>query len=192
MNRSSGVAFFHTRSHWHPVTPLGFGATVEWMQRSRFCVCPPGDVPYNKRYFTALLAGCVPVLFSFRSQVHGERNWWKPRKGPGQRSIDPFYSQINHTALGVVLQAESEADIKGFIERLRAIPDAVVEQKQRAIERVRHLLLYDMSGSREDAFTCMLREIINGLSKLPDDEPRRAPLRFPDQRLPFGPLPRVA
>ena len=191
VNRSSGVAFFHTRSHWHPVTPLGFGATVEWMQRSRFCVCPPGDVPYNKRYFTALLAGCVPVLFSFRSQVPSERNWWKPRKGPGQRSIDPFYEQINHTALGIVLPAETEADIRGFIERLRAIPDAVVEAKQRAIERVRHLLLYDMSGSREDAFTCMLRQLIKGLRGLPaEDGARRAPLQLPDQRLPFGPLPR--
>ena len=43
------------------------------MQRSRLCLCPPGDVPYNKRYFTALLAGCVPVLFSFPSQLKGER-----------------------------------------------------------------------------------------------------------------------
>ena len=49
VNASSRVAFFHSRSHWHPVTPLGFGATIEWMQRSRFCICPPGDVPYNKR-----------------------------------------------------------------------------------------------------------------------------------------------
>ena len=49
----------------HALDRLGFGATIEWMQRSLFCVCPPGDVPYNKRYFTALLAGCVPVLLSW-------------------------------------------------------------------------------------------------------------------------------
>ena len=191
VNASSGVAFFHTRSHWHPVTPLGFGATIEWMQRSRFCVCPPGDVPYNKRYFTALLAGCVPVLFSFRSQVPNERNWWKPRKGPGQRDIDPFYEQINHTELGVVLVSDGEADIRGFIQRLRDIPDAVVEAKQRAIERVRHLLLYDMSGSREDAFTCMLRQLVKQLAALPPEEGRQ-PLHLPDSRRPFGREPRVA
>ena len=185
VNSTSGVAFFHTRSHWHPVTPLGFRATIEWMQKSRFCVCPPGDVPYNKRYFTALLAGCVPVLFSFPSQIREERNWWKPRKGPGQRSIDPFYSQINHTELGVVFRADSEADVKGFVERLRSIPDAVVEAKQRAIERVRHLLLYDMSGSREDAFSAMLRQLVHHLGDLPVGPA----LAVPDRRRPFGPEP---
>lgn len=192
VNRSSRVAFFHSRSHWHPVTPLGFGATIEWMQRSRFCVCPPGDVPYNKRYFTALLAGCVPVLFSFRSQIRAERNWWKPRKGPGQRDVDPFFAQINHSELGIVLHADTEADIKGFIDKLREIPDAVVRAKQRAIERVRHLLLYDMSGSREDAFTCMLRQVIKHLSGLAHgSDERRVQLQLPDNRLPFGPDPRV-
>ena len=34
-------------------------------QRSTFCVCPGGDVTYNQRYFLALLAGCVPVIFGF-------------------------------------------------------------------------------------------------------------------------------
>ena len=122
--------------------------------------------------FTALLAGCVPVLFSFRSQVRGERNWWKPRKGPGQRDIDPFYDQINHTELGVEVRVDDEAaDLNGFIQRLHAIPDAVVEAKQRAIERVRHLLLYDMSGTRQDAFTCMLRQLVRMLAALPPAKP---------------------
>ena len=187
VNATSRVAFFHTRSHWHPVTPLGFAATIQWMQRSKFCVCPPGDVPYNKRYFTAILAGCVPVLFSFRSQVAHERNWWKPKKGPGQRDIDPFHGQINHTALGVEFRIDNEKeDFRGFVDKLRDVPDEVVEAKQREIERVRHLLLYDMSGSREDAFTCMLRQTIRMLAALPSrrdgaqNEP--APLKRPDRR----------
>ena len=76
VNASNGVAYFHSGSHWLPTTPLGFHATIEWMQRSRFCLCPPGDVPYNKRYFTALLAGCVPVVFSFRSQARADCIEW--------------------------------------------------------------------------------------------------------------------
>ena len=99
--------------------------------------------------------------------MRGERNWWKPRKGPGQRSIDPFHSQINHSELGVVLEVDDEKDLVGFIERLRSVPDAVVRRKQRAIERVRHLLLYDTSGSRPDAFTCMLRQLLGMLAALP-------------------------
>ena len=62
---------------------------------------------------------------------------------------------------------DSDADIKGFIERLRAIPDRIIEAKQRAIERVRHLLIYDMSGSREDAFTSMMRQLVTLLAALP-------------------------
>lgn len=58
-------------------------------------------------------------------------------------------------------------DLAGFVERLRAVPASVVEAKQRAIEQVRHKLLYDMSGSREDAFTCMLRQVVQMLAKLP-------------------------
>ena len=65
VNASSGVAFFHTRSHWHPQLPLSHSQTALWMQRSTFCVCPGGDVTYNQRYFLALLAGCVPVIFGF-------------------------------------------------------------------------------------------------------------------------------
>ena len=66
----------------------------------------------------------------------------------------------------VVIDNEKE-DFKGFVRRLRDVPDALVEQKQRAIEKVRHLLLYDMSGSREDAFSAMLRQVIRMLAELP-------------------------
>ena len=179
VNATSQIAYFYSHSHWHPITPLGFAATVTWMQRARFCVCPPGDVPYNKRYFTALLAGCVPVLFSFRSQIAGERNWWKPRKGAGQRDIDPFYAQINHSALGVEVRVEKEADIAGFLERLRDIPTEIVERKQRAIERVRHLLLYDVSGTREDAFSCVLRQLLPMLAQVARSRPRQPGTRHP-------------
>lgn len=141
-------------------------ATVEWMQRSRFCLCPPGDVPYNKRYFTALLAGCVPVVFSFKSQLGPLRNWWKPLKGPGHADINPFHDQINHSSLAVEVVVD-EKDLAGsiehFLDDLRQVPDEVVEAKQRAIERVRHLLLFDMTGSREDAFTCALRQLLRML-----------------------------
>ena len=180
VNASSGVAYFHSGSHWLPITPLGFKATIEWMQRSRFCLCPPGDVPYNKRYFTALLAGCVPVVFSFRSQIGpSERNWWKPLKGPGQRDVDPFYKQINHSKLAVevfVDERDQAGSIEQFLHDLRHVPDAVIEAKQRAIERVRHLLLYDMAGTREDAFTCALRQLLHMLPTRAQRESGLAPV----------------
>ena len=51
--------------HWNPQLPLSHSQTVDWMQRATFCVCPGGDVTYNQRYFLALLAGCIPVIFGF-------------------------------------------------------------------------------------------------------------------------------
>jgi len=107
------------------------------------------------------------VVFSFRSQIGpAERNWWKPLKGPGQRDVDPFYNQINHTKLAIEIfvdERDAKGSIEHFLDQLRAVPDAVVEAKQRAIEKVRHLLLFDPTGSREDAFTCALRQILHML-----------------------------
>lgn len=45
----------------------------------------------------------------------------------------------------------------------RRVPHHVVEEKQRSMERVRHLLLYDPTGAREDAFTMILRTLIEQL-----------------------------
>ena len=216
VNATSGVAFFHTRSHWHPQLPLSHAQTARWMQRSSFCVCPGGDVTYNQRYFLALLAGCVPVIFGFtptetaapaaagtrtragRPAVrrHGPAvSWWKP-KGPSNEGINPFAAEIDHSELVVEFpRAQVVANphphphphpnnpnpnpninlnlnpnpnqIRGFIERLRSTPPEVIEAKQRAIERVRHHLLYDPTGARPDAFSMMLRELVQVLPPRP-------------------------
>ena len=70
--------------------------------------------------------------------------------------------------------------IRGFIERLRSVPPELIEAKQRAIERVRHRLLYDPTGARPDAFSMMLRELVRvlpdrqpGAAKQPSEVPRR-------------------
>ena len=75
---------------------------------------------------------------------------------------------------------DGEADLAGFIDRLREVPEHVVEQKQRAIESVRHKLLYNMRGTREDAFTLLLRQAVHMLAALPDAaQDGRAPLTPP-------------
>ena len=40
--------------------------TLDWMQRSLFCLQPPGDSPTRKSFYDAILAGCIPVLFKGR------------------------------------------------------------------------------------------------------------------------------
>ena len=209
VNRSSGVAFFHSRSHWQPRLPLGFKQTVEWMQRATFCVCPGGDVTYNQRYYMAIFSGCIPVIFGFtpsetmppaglgpavssdaesssssssssltalggRGRGGGGSSgggrgraapparavsWWKP-KGPANAGINPFATEVDHDELVVELP---RSQIRGLAQRLREVPADVIERKQRAIEAVRHLFLYDASGARLDAFSMMLRELMQVL-----------------------------
>lgn len=100
-------------------------------------------------------------------------SWWKP-KGPSNEGINPFAAEIDHSELVVEY---SHAQIRGFIERLRSVPPEVIEAKQRAIERVRHHLLYDPTGARPDAFSMMLRELVQVLpprnGKQPSEVPRR-------------------
>ena len=128
----------------------------------------------------------VPFVRSEPSATGGSR----ARAQASETSIR-FSLRLTTRSSGSCSTRDTEADIKGFIDKLREIPDAVVRAKQRAIERVRHLLLYDMSGSREDAFTCMLRQVIKHLSGLAHgSDERRVQLQLPDNRLPFGPDPR--
>lgn len=58
------------------------------------------------------------------------------------------------------MELDGEHGIKGFLPKLLEIPAEVVELKQRRIEAVRHLLLYDMTGSQTDAFSAALRELL--------------------------------
>ena len=162
VNEGAGLAFFHVGSHWAPQPPLDWSQTVAWMQRARFCLCPGGDTPYTKRFFLALLAGCVPVVFAFPSYPKARQrfNWWQPG-GPANDDMYPFANRINYSELVLELPP---AHLDGFVERLRAVPDNVVEWKQRRIEEVRHSLIYDTSGAQAaDAFTMVLRELIEKL-----------------------------
>lgn len=163
VNAAEKVAYFSVGSHWTPRLPLDWEQTAVWMGSSTFCLCPGGDTPYSKRFFMALLAGCVPVVFVFPSYPATPRrsltNWWRAG-GPANDDMLPFSNAINYSELVVEIPS---AELGGFVERLRRIPHAVVEEKQRRIERVRHLLLFDPSGAGEDAFTMILRTLIEQL-----------------------------
>ena len=189
VNEREGVAYFFVGSHWAPRLPLSWVSTVEHMQRSRFCLCPGGDTPYTKRFFLALLTGCVPVVFKFEAHAHlasvaaagaagrvtaaatrrtrtahvtyaGSSSWWKDGGPPNDAAL-PFSGRIPYHDLVVEIPS---GQLKGFVNVLRRVPHHVVEEKQRRIEAVRHLLLYDPSGAREDAFTMVIRDLIERLA----------------------------
>ena len=137
------VAYFYTQSHWHPVTPLGFAATVEWMQRSPFCLCPPGDVPYNKRYFTALLAGCIPVLFA-----------------PEQDRLWPLHWGGWRDASRVMLDTRRATAEPSYVgDALRAIPASAVDAMRATIHKRAGAFRYSLEDVRGDAVHVLLRGV---------------------------------
>ncbi|XP_060607445.1 uncharacterized protein LOC132759653 [Ruditapes philippinarum] len=38
--------------------------TIPWMEKSVFCLQPPGDSPTRKSIYDSILSGCIPVLFT--------------------------------------------------------------------------------------------------------------------------------
>lgn len=98
---------------------------------------------------------CIPHLGT---------SWWRDG-GPANELSLPFAHSIDYHALVVEINSSR---VKGFIELLRQIPPTIVEEKQRKLARARHHFLYDMSGASEDAFTMMMRELLQ--LKLSDQE----------------------
>ena len=76
-----------------------------YMANSSLCICPPGDFPYAQRFYQALLALCVPVVFAFESHVSGEVSWYKPG-GPTVSDSLPFSWRIDYTR--AVIQVRSQ------------------------------------------------------------------------------------
>ena len=72
-----------------------------------FCFQPPGDSPYRKGFYDAMLAGCIPVIFG----VHNERvaPWFVP-KGVAVRLSESKYLNGTFRALDV-LRAMAPADV---------------------------------------------------------------------------------
>lgn len=104
-------------------------------ERSIYCLCPPGDSPIRRAIFDAILAGCIPVLFSTRltpRPLH-QYNW--------HLSDDDINSTV------VLLDATSTHKIVNidYIEQLiLAFSPSDVRKMQKAIATLSRRLQYSM------------------------------------------------
>ena len=104
------------------------------MARADFCLTPPGDNAVSSRLYSAVAAGCVPVL-PFDS-----------RRGaiPGS-----FHSAVNYSAFRVQVSAKRFiASPRELVARLRAMPSDELLQRQRMLAESAKDLLYEGAGSR--------------------------------------------
>lgn len=92
--------------------------------RARFCLQPWGDTASRKAFFDALMAGCVPVVFS--------RDGYDALAGMGVR--------LDNVSVLVPPRALSEPG--GVLGVLRALPEAYVAQLQAAVHAARGALHY--------------------------------------------------
>eukprot|EP00667_Euglena_gracilis_P012539 EG_transcript_12882 len=155
--------FFHRR------TPGG--NLMELLARSVFVLCPPGDLPFQKRFFDALLNGAIPVVIS-RQCVDGV-TWYGhiPSKYLRSCPASPRLVNDSYPALPVPwasLVVEFELDtvlLPGFniVDQLVAVPKAEVEQKLARIAAIRHRFVYDYEGTTADAFSAFLQTLCERL-----------------------------
>ena len=123
----------------------------EWMghalARTTFCLTPPGDTGVNSRLYSAVAAGCVPVL-------------------PWDASIGAFPWAADYDSFRVRVSARAfVGDPHAVITRLREMPADELLRRQRALAEHAADLLFDAPASRVGthflyaAMTCRKRLI---------------------------------
>ena len=100
------------------------------MATTVFCLSPAGDNCVSARFFSAVAAGCLPVVIcahlsgAFPSAVKYDEFWIKHR------------------------QSEWTADPLALVRKLREMPISEIRRRQLAMERYRSDILYDASPFR--------------------------------------------
>ena len=100
------------------------------MREATFCLTPAGDNWASARFYTAIAAGCLPVVVA------------SPFTGafPQQAMYDSFWIKVPDAAF--IKEPAS------LLRMLRAMPAAEVAARQRAMAAHRADVLYDVVGTR--------------------------------------------
>ena len=99
----------------------------------RYCPAPSGDSLTRKSLFDALVAGCVPVIFSRASLT--QYKWFLSRKDVDEVAVYIPMKTINN-------------DGGNFIAILKAIPPEELARKQAAVRRIAPSLQYSIVPDR--------------------------------------------
>lgn len=143
--------------------------TWQKYRNSYFCPTIEGDLPFQKRFFDALISGCIPVVVAFpASDCNPHKSWF--RKGwPGYNDTYPFSSSIDYSQF--VVQLNSVNDMLPTLESL-LVNKSKIYDMQMAIARVAPKLVYGLGNemmSGGDAFYSLLSELERYLLHLRDN-----------------------
>ena len=96
------------------------------LYNSTFCPCPRGNSDDTRRTFSALLAGCIPIIFS---------DWL----------MMPFESFISWDSIAYFVPEE---EAKDFISSLSRIPESEIALKRSNINCIRQHFVYHRNGTK--------------------------------------------
>ncbi|CAK9025232.1 Xyloglucan-specific galacturonosyltransferase 1 (Glycosyltransferase 16) (Protein ROOT HAIR SPECIFIC 8) (Protein exostosin) [Durusdinium trenchii] len=137
------------------------------MRRSIFCPMGPGDTPHRHKFYHAILAGCIPVLFDFVSYFPGQRSWWREYGSPYQYSV-PFPEDIPYGDMVVVVPCEDyAAAAEHLVQRLQRMTLEEIARRQALLRRARQFMTFQWDGSQPDAFTAIMQRIGRFVRKQP-------------------------
>lgn len=110
-------------------------------RNATFCLEPPGLTPGRASILTALLLGCIPVLFAPEQDELWPLHWGNWRRD----------SRLLVDAAPVVKDPES------LVRKLSAVPPDVVKRMQRTIANHAHAMQYATDDMPGDALDVLLR-----------------------------------
>lgn len=143
-------------------------SSAEWaheMRRAVFCPVLPGDNTFRMRLFHAVLAGCVPVVILFPGGS------WYRNHGPSVERSLPFTVRhhgrqfVNWRGLAVELPHYPEEEsfgawAKRLVPSLLQLEASELQERQRRLAEAAAVLRWDFGGTRPDAFTALLDELV--------------------------------
>ncbi|XP_046563639.1 probable xyloglucan galactosyltransferase GT19 [Haliotis rubra] len=125
--------------------------TIGWMQKSVFCLQPPGDSPTRKSFYDSIQSGCIPVIFGFADQ-----------------NVEyPFQRVLNYTDFIVTIDSERIERQEQIRDILEEIPKDEVHRLHQNVLKVAKMLQYsatesgasDQPRSYRDALDMIMEEV---------------------------------
>ena len=164
------------------IDPLKLGSNViSLLQNSVFTLCLPGDLTFQKRFFDAIISGCIPVVVkrssantqtyfderitSGRKQTQNKMFMWDLQPNEmSDISVSASYPAVGVPYSSFVLELTPDTLEKGtFLNVLAEVPASTIIEKQRVLRSVRHFFVYDLSGRTQDAFSSFLHQVQLGI-----------------------------
>ena len=136
------------------------------MAHSVFCLAPSGDTAATSRAYTALAAGCIPVLLSDRYEMAFSAST-QPQP-PAQMAAN--WSQLQPVPYPQYVVHFSDSlfkrDPRRLIDFVRAMPAEEVTRRQAALALHRHETIFQASGPlRTSAASHVLEEVADCLTR---------------------------